>query len=466
LASAPAVTARIAWSMRDPGGMRIEQAFERGPYKDVSRACTRKVRALARGATFGEIVESWVDVDEAPGLLLLEGPSKADGRTPHFRCFALSYAAVCVSRSPERDTLRARWLDLSLPSAWGFLGLFGQYGRHFALTDARLLDFLERAVAYWPELQAVGARYSYAPLCGAEPLERIHTSINFALARQGVPGDQVRSMSPDGPAHLLAESPGRRVRDFLARGEVERATSELRRIDAEVFPSGKSEKPTDDRSRTTAAIVLCALGAHFMTAGHGEEAAAIIREIAQRGDPHGLLFEWLSEYATTHVDAASEEDVVRAYLERGGAPNWERLVQFGPDDAPIRVVEEQRRRADWQGLMMTLIHHTRDFDAALRLWDEHSATEPGIRWAAGKLADGIASRSPGRAAELYVLAAEQPLSLGKRYVSRESASVIAKACAVLGAAGMQDRGRELVERFRQKHRKRRLLLEAMAEQGL
>lgn len=446
-------------------GLQIP-SFLHGAYKDVSRACTRKVRALARGATFAEIVESWVDVDEAPGLLILEGPSNVDGHTPHFHCFALSHAAVRLwssGRSPELDALRARWLDFSLSSPWSFLGLLGQDGLILALSDARLLDFLERAGAYWPELHGVGARYSYR-LLGAEPLERIHTSMMFALARQGVPA--ARSMGPDGPAPLLADSPGRRVHDFLVRGKVEQAASELRRIEAEVFLVREIQTPTDDHARTNAAIVLCALGAHFVAAGHGEVAAAIIREIAQRADPHGLLFNWLSEYAATHADTASKEDVVRAYLERGGSPNWERLVQFGPQDAAKRVVEEQQRRADWNGLMMTLIHHTHDFDAALSVWDERVAVEPRIRWAAEQLADGIASRLPERAVELYVLAAEEHLPLGKRYIYRRSASLIAKGLAVLRAAGMEDRGRELVEQFRQKHRNRRLLLEAIAEQGL
>jgi len=116
-------------------GLQIP-SFLYGPYKNVSRACTRKVRALARGATFAEIVESWIDVDEVPGLLILEGPSKLDGHTPHVHCFALSNAAFRVwssRRGAELDALRARWLDSSLRSQWGFLGLLGQDGRIFAL---------------------------------------------------------------------------------------------------------------------------------------------------------------------------------------------------------------------------------------------------------------------------------------------------------------------------------------------
>lgn len=426
--------------------------FLYGSYRDVRRACARKLKALERGASFSDIVDSWLDLDSTPGLLVLDGPSRMPAAEPDFQCFALTYALVQTwsqKSSAELDALQRQWFERSLAAPWTFLGLLGQDGGH-QLKNTDLPRFLERAIALWPELHAVGPRYSSWQPHG-EPLERCALTVQYALARQGVPTEAVKGIGAAGPGPLFASSPGRRVLDQLAHGDVEQAVSELRTLEE------RQDAPR---------VVTCTLADYFVMKGHTEAAVKVIRELARTSDPHGHLLGWLSNQAGNYVDDQTAEDVFQACLRGGTSEDWARLRRLGPADSATRVLTELERRADWRTLMFCLIHHTHDFERALRLWDDQARNVRDVQWAAAQLADGIALRHPTRASELYVFAAEAHLGIGKRRVYRDSAALVAKACTLLRATGRERDALELVSSFRSRHAKRRLLLAAMTQQGL
>lgn len=428
-------------------------SFLYGFYREVRLACGHKLKTLERGASFADIVDSWLEVDSTPGLLVVEGPSGVPATAPHFHCFALTHTLVETwsrKSSAQLETLREQWHTRSLAAPWTVLGLLGQDGLLSGLKSAHLPSFLERVIVLWPELHAVGPRYSSWSKEG-EPLERVGRTVQTALASQGIPVEAVNAMTAAGPAPLFSGSPGRRVLDYLAVGDVERALSELRALDE-----------GEDSSR----MATCTLADYFVMTGHTEAAVAVVRELANANDPHHQLATWLSDQADVHVDDQTAEDVFRACLRGGTRADWARLRRLAPADAPTRVLIELERQAAWGPLMFCLIHHVHDFEHALRVWDAQAASVPEIQWAAEQLADGIAERHPKRASQLYVFAAEAHLAVGKRRIYHASAALVSKARALLRAAGLELEALALVSDFRSRHRRRRLLLDALTEQGL
>ncbi len=73
--------------------MRVP-SFLHGRFAEVSRSAKGAAHELQRGAHLVDVVDSWVDLRDLPGLIVLDGPSKLLGGSLHFHAFALMRAVA------------------------------------------------------------------------------------------------------------------------------------------------------------------------------------------------------------------------------------------------------------------------------------------------------------------------------------------------------------------------------------
>jgi hypothetical protein len=421
-----------------------------GRYKDVARAAKRMALAFERGADVQALVQGCeADLDELPGLIVLDGPSPLLGGGNHFHAFALSRALLDVEGdSPEgARLLRKRWLDDSLLRPWTFLGLLGQVDQDL-VPDSRLLDLLDGATAHWQALQDCGKRYS-SGLPSGSSLWEAQRMLTFALARQGVDLGSVRP--PEKSAELerlTAGSPGRRVRDLLSEGLHEKAVAILRQSSQD--------------------IVLLALAEHFVTRGQAHLAAPVIREAAQKYDTHGILVGWLSQHGSDDAHTAVQ-DARSAFLRRPGFAEWQHLKSVGSPEIVEQALEELSRgeRADsvlWVHLW------EKDGKRALatweKLWAQPGSNHTSLGFSAEQVAGAIVASLPERAANLYLIAAKTHVRLRNPSAYKSAAGLVRSASDAFRTAGKAERAKQAIADFRAEHRKLQTLIAVLDAAGL
>ena len=163
-----------------------------------------------------------------------------------------------------------------LGHAWAFAGLVAS--QHYVVVDdaERQLGVLEAARIHWERLLSVGPRYTQ----GSESpggLEGFPTLVGFCLARQGAPLPDDAPMTLAHLDSLLADLPGRRVRDRVAKGKLEEAGGEIRR----------HHDP----------IVLATLAEHLVSAGHAQRAFDLVKSV-KVDDPSCIIEQWLDSGGT------------------------------------------------------------------------------------------------------------------------------------------------------------------------
>jgi hypothetical protein len=184
-------------------------SFLYGQYSKVKIECRRKAKELKRGAAFEDLpAGQWTDTANAPGDIVLDGPSRAISyQGEQFCCFGLIIAIRNEWKDAEwtefRDTILATYHKAAMREPWIFLGLLGQLSSSFLDQRPEWLDpFARGAVKHWPLLEAEGARYTKG--VGPRELWNLPTNIKFALARLGVPVEKLLAPLPPGGLAALA----------------------------------------------------------------------------------------------------------------------------------------------------------------------------------------------------------------------------------------------------------------------
>jgi hypothetical protein len=160
---------------------------------------------MARGQSPAEALgNEFLDVATTPGLLVLQGPSPLVAKEPAFQLFFPHQLMGDAMLEGVLDvaTVRAAF-DESLTSAWGVLGLLCPHNLSWLTRDDNLRRTLGAVITFWPDLDAVGARYTTG-LPGGYSLWDAWGNLPFLLARSGVPEDVIRGpLGPGGVPALL-----------------------------------------------------------------------------------------------------------------------------------------------------------------------------------------------------------------------------------------------------------------------
>ena len=185
-------------------------AIQYGDWKTVEKRMARVVTQLKRGEGLGEVMtaDGMLDTATTPGLLSMFGIIVGPGS--NFHCFmpwrtlwdAVIDEAQPSVPSPIEDAIFAS----SLRTPWGVLGLLAHDSQSWLIPASRHRPLLDAALDVWPELDAVGERYTVGDQPGR--LWSVPNNLHFVLANLGVPDDMLRApLPPEGPGALLRYVP-------------------------------------------------------------------------------------------------------------------------------------------------------------------------------------------------------------------------------------------------------------------
>ena len=172
-----------------------------GPLAEIRARLIRPVRDFVEGGPWPPYPD---DSAEPSGLIVLS-PSALLANGQHVHAFLplnLLVGEITVGRvSPERERV-AVWASLQTP--FGLLGLLAPPNQMLVHPPAVHRPGAEAVARFWPELDAVGPRYTIGATDGAR-LWDIPTNVQYLLGKAGVPTDAlVRPLPPSGPAALLS----------------------------------------------------------------------------------------------------------------------------------------------------------------------------------------------------------------------------------------------------------------------
>lgn len=174
-----------------------------GAAKTVAASWRKRVTRLKRGGAWIETTEELLSDRDAPGLVLLNGPSPLLGGEPHVHAYAPFWelGRAIDDGKIETDTA-ARAFDEVLAYPWSVLGLLSQANYRWLQDDARAERFLLAMRRHWTELDAVGPRYTMGSRTGARLWDLPHL-LKFVLARRGVPEAALTVPLPPGGLDAL-----------------------------------------------------------------------------------------------------------------------------------------------------------------------------------------------------------------------------------------------------------------------
>jgi hypothetical protein len=178
-----------------------------GNAKFVAAACRKQVTRLIRSGTWAcADVETVADHD-APGLILLNGPSPLLGGEDNVHAYAPFWElgkAIDAGRIALTNAVGA--FDAALIAPWSVLGLLSQVNYHWLEDAGRAEQFLAAMIEHWDALDAVGPRYTMGSREGARLWDLPHT-LKYVLAQRGVAQiDLQRPLPPGGLASLTARA--------------------------------------------------------------------------------------------------------------------------------------------------------------------------------------------------------------------------------------------------------------------
>jgi hypothetical protein len=165
------------------------------------------VTRLVRGGPWIDPDAETIAADDAPGLILLNGPSPLLGGDDNVHAYP-PFWELGKALDAGRLTLAAaaRAFDDALGAPWSLLGLLSQANHRWFDDAERAQRFLTAMTQQWPTLDAVGARYTMGNRDGARLWDLPHL-LKYVLAQRGVaPSDLVRPLPPGALSGLLSRA--------------------------------------------------------------------------------------------------------------------------------------------------------------------------------------------------------------------------------------------------------------------
>lgn len=170
--------------------MRIPASLH-GPYRTCDAAARRAVARIARGAGLHEAFADggWVDPADAPGLIVLEGPSPLLGGEPHFHVYLPLTAIVrAVAKKTFAPAATEAVFEQALAEPWSVLSLCAVGNQIWTAPEHRHGPFLRALVPCWDALVALGERYSNGSRA-ASALWPLAHPVRGVLVRRGIAAD-------------------------------------------------------------------------------------------------------------------------------------------------------------------------------------------------------------------------------------------------------------------------------------
>jgi hypothetical protein len=178
-----------------------------GSASTVAAAYRRQVTRLIRGGPWIDPDAETIAAADAPGLILLNGPSPLLGGDGNVHAYA-PFWELGKAIDAGRLTLAAatRVFDDALGTPWSLLGLLSQANYRWLDDADRAQRFLTAMSDQWPALDAVGARYTMGSRDGARLWDLPHL-LKYVLAQRGVgQPDLVCPLPAGGLATLLSRA--------------------------------------------------------------------------------------------------------------------------------------------------------------------------------------------------------------------------------------------------------------------
>ena len=181
-------------------------AIQYGDWRTVKGRMRKVVTRLKRGEPIVEAMtrDGMLDPADHPAMVVLS--SMTLGPVPCFYCAVPWIEAWSVlfdlRTTPTQPTAveDAAFMAL-LEHPWGVVGLLASNSKMW-LNKERHAPFLQAALGFWDELDAIGARYFVAAY--GQRLWTVHNNLHFVLANMGVPHEMLRApLPPEGPRALL-----------------------------------------------------------------------------------------------------------------------------------------------------------------------------------------------------------------------------------------------------------------------
>ena len=169
-----------------------------GTSADVKRRMASIVKRIVGGESLTAVMteQGLTDVADTAGQLLVGGASRSRGTHFHTWMPWLPLSEVLAKRGGSDEFIEDTVFTESLTTAWGVLGMSQYNCQWWVLPPRRHRPFLDAAVKFWSELDAVGARY-----CSSDEPSRLWDeagTLHYVLAQLGVSSERLRSPLPPG----------------------------------------------------------------------------------------------------------------------------------------------------------------------------------------------------------------------------------------------------------------------------
>jgi hypothetical protein len=178
-----------------------------GSASTVAAAWRRQVTCLIRGGPWIDPDAETLAADDAPGLIVLNGPSPLVGGEGNVHAYAPFWEfGKAIDAGRLTLAAAAHAFDDALGAPWSLLGLLSQASYRWLDDADRAQRFLTAMIEQWPALDAVGARYTMGSRDGARLWDLPHL-LKYVLAQRGVAQpDLVRPLPPGGLSALLSHA--------------------------------------------------------------------------------------------------------------------------------------------------------------------------------------------------------------------------------------------------------------------
>lgn len=174
-----------------------------GNAKTVAAACRKQVTRFVRGGRWIDADAERITAGDAPGLILLNGPSPLLGGDDNVHAYAPFWElGKAIDSGRIGLDAAARAFDEALGSSWSVLGLLSQVNYRWLDDRDRADRFLAAMISHWDELDGVGPRYTMGSRNGARLWELPHL-LKYVLGCRGVAQADLDRPLPSGGSPRL-----------------------------------------------------------------------------------------------------------------------------------------------------------------------------------------------------------------------------------------------------------------------